>query len=171
MAADQIVYFHGQPGSPDELTLVSAVGLPPGLFAPDRAVDRPDLPLGPWLDHLTATVLARYPAGPIRLVGFSLGAFMAIEVALRIADREVRLDLVSPAAPLGLGDFLPDMAGGPVFGLAARNPGLFGLQNGFHNQIVNRMPNVRDFLKRQIDLNECPEVMARKNRLRLNLCR
>lgn len=125
--ADQCVYFHGQPGSPEELALVSAADLPAGLLAPDRAADQPDLPLSAYLDHLTATILARFPAGPIRLVGFSLGAFVAIEVGLRIQDRDVSLDLVSPAAPLGLGDFLPHMAGGSVFALAARRPGLFVL--------------------------------------------
>ena len=142
MAADQFVYFHGQPGSPDELSLVAAGRLPSGLFAPDRATDRPDLPLGGYLDHLTATVLARYPAGPIRLVGFSLGAVVAIEVALRIAGRDVRLDLVSPAAPLGLGDFLPDMAGGAVFGLAARSPGLFGLLTGVQGALARLAPDL-----------------------------
>jgi len=142
MAADQSVYFHGQPGSPDELSLVPAGSLPPDLFAPDRAVDRPDLPLGAYLDHLTATVLERYPERPIRLVGFSLGAFVALEVASRIRDRAVRLDLVSPAAPLGLGDFLPDMAGGAVFGLAARGPGLFGLLTGVQGALARVAPGL-----------------------------
>lgn len=140
--ADQFVYFHGQPGSPEELSLVAEGSLPPDLFAPDRATDRPDLPLGAYLDHLTATVLARYPEGPVRLVGFSLGAFVALEVALRIVDREVRLDLVSPAAPLGLGDFLPDMAGGAVFGLAARGPGLFGLLTGAQGGLARVAPGL-----------------------------
>lgn len=142
MTADQYVYFHGQPGSSDELTLVAAGRLPAALLAPDRAVDRPDLPLGPYLDHLTAAVVARYPDGPIRLVGFSLGAFVALEVALRIADREVRLDLVSPAAPLNLGDFLPEMAGGAVFGLAAKSPGLFGLLTGLQGGLARVAPGL-----------------------------
>jgi pimeloyl-ACP methyl ester carboxylesterase len=142
MADDQVVYFHGQPGSPDELKLIAAASPPTALFAPDRARDRPDLPLDTYLDHLAATVLARYPAGQIRLVGFSLGAFVAIEVALRLADRDVRLDLVSPAAPLGLGDFLADMAGGSVFGLAARSPGLFGLLTGLQGALARIAPGV-----------------------------
>lgn len=142
MAADQFVYFHGQPGSLEELTLAGGASLPPGLFAPDRATDRPDLPLGAYLDHLAATILARLPDGPIRLVGFSLGAFVALEVALRIAGRDVRLDLVSPAAPLGLGDFLPDMAGGAVFGLAARSPGLFGLLTGVQGVLARAAPGL-----------------------------
>ena len=142
MTTDQYVYFHGQPGSPDELTLVGAARLPPALLAPDRAADRPDLPLEPYLDHLAAAVRARFPAGAIRLVGFSLGAFVALEVALRLADREVRLELVSPAAPLGLGDFLPDMAGGAVFGLAGRSPGLFGLLTGVQGGLARLAPGL-----------------------------
>lgn len=142
MTADQYVYFHGEPGSPDELGLIPAGSLPAGLFAPDRAADRPDLPLGPYLDHLAAAVVARFPSGPIRLVGFSLGAFVAIEVALRMADRPVRLDLVSPAAPLRLGDFLPDMAGGAVFGLAAARPGLFGMLTSMQGGLARVAPGL-----------------------------
>lgn len=140
MAVEQCVYFHGQPGSPDELTLVAAADRPAALFAPDRAVDQPDLPLSASLDHLTATILARFPAGPIRLVGFSLGVFVAIEVGLRIRDRDVRLDLVSPAGPLSLGDFLPSMAGGSVFALAARRPGLFALLTRLQGWLALRAP-------------------------------
>lgn len=130
MTAEQFVYLHGQPGSPAELGLFggAAGGLGAAqLFAPDRARDRPELPSAPYLDHLGGAVRDRFPEGPIRLVGFSLGCFVAIEVALRLADRDLRLDLVSAAAPLDLGDFLPDMAGGMVFSLARRRPGLFAL--------------------------------------------
>lgn len=129
----QCVYFHGQPGSPDELHLVR-----PGdwassenLFAPDRATDRPELALGPYLDHLTTTIVQKFPIGPIRLIGFSLGGPVAIEVALRLiekaGDRDLKLDLISAAAPLGCGDFLPDMAGGVVFSMARDRPRLFAL--------------------------------------------
>jgi pimeloyl-ACP methyl ester carboxylesterase len=141
MTTDQFVYLHGQPGSPDELGLVPAAR-PADLLAPDRAADRPDLPFGPYLDHLTATVLARYPTGPVRLVGFSLGAVVALEVASRIVDRDVRLDLVSPAAPLALGDFLPDMAGGAVFGLAARSPALFALLTRLQGGLARVAPGL-----------------------------
>lgn len=142
MASDQFVYFHGQPGSPAELGIASLAVSPSDLFAPDRATDRPDLPLAAYLDHLTASVLARYPDGPIRLVGFSLGALVAIEVALRITGRQVSLDLVSPAAPLGCGDFLPDMAGGAVFGLAGSRPGLFAMLTGLQAALARWAPGL-----------------------------
>ncbi|ALL14493.1 alpha/beta fold hydrolase [Caulobacter henricii] len=133
MAADQFVYLHGQPGSPVELTLARPDGWTAAatLFAPDRALDRPDLALEPYLDHLAASILRRYPEGPIRLVGFSLGGYVATEIALRLAERgrgdDLNLDLISTAAPLGYGDFLPHMAGGRVFALARAQPWLFNL--------------------------------------------
>lgn len=96
-----------------------------------------------YLDHLTAAIIEQYPAGPITLVGFWLRAFVALEVALRIADRDVRLDLVSPATPLGLRDSLPDMAGGKVFALAARRPALYAVLSqlqGWHARLEPGAP-------------------------------
>jgi pimeloyl-ACP methyl ester carboxylesterase len=133
MAAVQFVYLHGQPGGPEELTLARPDGWTgaANVFAPDRALDRPDLALGPYLDHLAASILRRFPEGPIRLVGFSLGGFVATEIALRLGESgradDLSLDLISTAAPLGYGDFLPHMAGGRVFALAQAQPWLFNL--------------------------------------------
>lgn len=139
------VYFHGEPGSPDELRLVPGASWPE-LFAPDRANDRPDLPLAAYLDHLAADVLARFPEGPVRLVGFSLGAFVAVEIALRLQEtapeRALSLDLVSAAAPLGCGDFLPHMAGGMVFSLARQRPRLFAAMTGVQGWLARRAPGL-----------------------------
>lgn len=146
MAGVKFVYFHGQPGSPDELDLVrpGAWRRSPDLFVPDRATDRPDLALSPYLDHLAEAIVRRFPEGPIRLVGFSLGCFVAIEVALRLAeragDRDLSLDLISAAAPLGLGDFLPDMAGGMVFSLTSRWPVLFALLTRIQGGLARLAP-------------------------------
>lgn len=126
-----VVYFHGQPGSPAELDLVfpDRREHQGRVHAPDRPTDRPDLSLSAYLDHLTADVLRRLPEGQIRLVGFSLGSYVAVEVGLRLEalgrGRDLSLDLVSTAAPLDCGDFLPDMAGGAVFALARNQPRLF----------------------------------------------
>lgn len=124
-----VVYFHGQPGSPAELDLVFADPREHQgrVHAPDRATDRPDLPLAAYLDHLAADIGQRFPEGPLRLVGFSLGSFVAVEIGLRLEalGRNLSLDLVSAAAPLDCGDFLPDMAGGAVFALARNQPALF----------------------------------------------
>ena len=148
MTARQFVYFHGQPGAPAELGLVWPDGGPgvARLFVPDRARDRPDLAIGPYLDRLAATIAQRFSQGPIGLVGFSLGGFVATEVALRLEQpgiaRDISLDLISTAAPLGHGDFLPDMAGGAVFALARRAPRLFAALTLIQGVLARRAPGL-----------------------------
>lgn len=116
-----LVYFHGQPGAPAEC--------PGDAFAIDRADWCPGQDHPPAIDALARAILARFPEGELALVGFSLGAFIAIEVAARIAqlapDRALSLDLVSAAAPLDSGDYLSDMAGGALFRMARDAPRRF----------------------------------------------
>ncbi len=133
-------YFHGQPGAPLELGILPQ--LPPDVFAPDRARDRPELSAGAYYDHLAQEIRRRWPDGPLRLAGFSIGAFVACEVALRLADRDLALDLISPAAPLGLGDFLPHMAGGPVFRLARDNPLAFRVLTWAQGLVARGAPDL-----------------------------
>ena len=140
----RIVYFHGQPGSPAELGLVGAADLAArlGVQAADRALDDP-APGFQGRIAATAAALAAH-ASPVRLIGFSLGAFVAMEVALRLADTApdlpVSLDLVSPAGPLALGDFLPRMAGGPVFRLARDAPAAFDALTAVQGLVAGLAP-------------------------------
>ncbi len=125
----RIVYFHGQPGGPVELDLVGAGALAAraGVVATDRASDDPAPGFSGRISATAAALAAQ--SSPVQLIGFSLGAFVAMEVALCLADLApalpVRLDLISPAGPLSLGDFLPRMAGGPLFRLARDAPAAF----------------------------------------------
>ena len=64
---------------------------------------------------------SRLPDGSFRVVGFSLGAPVALRLAADHPDRVAELVLVSAAAPLASGNFLPDMAGAPVFRLARKS--------------------------------------------------
>ena len=97
------IYVHGLPGSPAEARL----GFPPGC--------RPGAILAPWQlgDALHQRAATGEPVA--RILAFSLGAHTAIEKAARHPDAVRELVLVSPAAPLQLGDFLPLMAGAPMF--------------------------------------------------------
>lgn len=119
-----VVYFHGMPGSPDELAFFS-----PHARRTWFAIDRGQLPAGltagERFDRMATIVDARASEGPLHIVAFSLGAFVALEVASRLPSTPLSFDLVSPAAPLQLGAFLDGMAGRAVFSLAGRRPHAF----------------------------------------------
>jgi pimeloyl-ACP methyl ester carboxylesterase len=111
----RIIYCHGLPGSPLELkAFVSSAALP-DIQALDRLKEPKDYP-----DGLLAAFDAARLDVPVTVVGFSLGAMSAAYIAARRASRVRKLVLISPAAPLQLGDFLPAMAGRPVFATAQR---------------------------------------------------
>lgn len=52
---------------------------------------------------------------------------MALRLAPTLGECVEQIDLIAPGGPLTLGNFLPDMAGGALFGLAQDHPRLFGL--------------------------------------------
>jgi pimeloyl-ACP methyl ester carboxylesterase len=102
------LYFHGLPGSAAELH-----GFGPEIAA--RAQDFHVVARGGDFARLGAEIAAKFPGQPLRLAGFSLGAAAALRTAPHLGERVEQIDLVSPAAPLQLGDFLSGMAGAPVF--------------------------------------------------------
>lgn len=118
-----VVYLHGQPGAQCELELsASFVDRFEGqLFVPDRSASE-GVSFSDHMDAVAETVSKRAAGHPIHIVGFSVGAFVAMELAARLGNGVSRLDLISAAAPLQVGDFLPSMAGAPVFSLALNNP-------------------------------------------------
>jgi pimeloyl-ACP methyl ester carboxylesterase len=126
-----IAYFHGQPGGPGEWQACA----PPGLraFAPDRT-----MPVD--TATLAGLVVTHCADGPVTLIGFSLGAPVALAVARALGDRVAHLHLISPAAPLALGDFLPAMAGGGLFRLARARPALFRLVAQLESLIARTAP-------------------------------
>jgi pimeloyl-ACP methyl ester carboxylesterase len=116
------VYFHGVPGSALEL---GAVGVhADALYVPDRNSDRPDLDHSAYFDHIAQTILNRFGGKRVTLIGFSLGAYVALEVAHRLGDRVGWIELISAAAPLRDGD-VSMMAGGRLFRLARNAPWRF----------------------------------------------
>lgn len=112
----RIAYFHGQPGGPGEWTYFAPAGLRSAAIVPDR---------NPGCDP--GDLVAALDGDDWTLVGFSLGAPVALQVAAALGQRASQVHLISPAAPLQLGDFLPAMAGGALFRLAAARPRLFAL--------------------------------------------
>lgn len=120
MPSELIYFCHGVPGGPEDASLLGAEGVvAPNLFA------APPLAL---FDAETADAAD----GSVHLVGFSIGAMVALRLAASRPERVGKVTLISPAAPLVLGDYLADMAGAPIFKMAKRAPtalrALTGLQ-------------------------------------------
>ena len=128
-----LVYFHGMPGGPGEW----AVNAQPALRESAWLADRNDP--AETVEAIAARLAAAFPRG-VRLIGFSAGAFAALRTAALLGDKAAALDLVSPAAPLQLGNFLPDMAGGPIFRMAARQPGLFATVARAQGSLARHFP-------------------------------
>lgn len=124
-----VVYFHGAPGAPEECGIFDLEGKNHDLtficsdrFFVDRSFN------GQAYYKLLAAEILRISSGKqVDFVGFSIGAFVALQTC-RYMGHEVRsLHLVSAAAPLEAGDFLDAMAGKQVFQLAKTFPALFVL--------------------------------------------
>lgn len=109
----EIVYCHGLPGSVKEIESL----IPEGCAAPSF--------LGPLDLEGFDKWLGNTGRKDVHLIGFSLGALTAIKAAARHSDAVKKVTLIAPAAPLELGDFLPRMAGRPVFKAAKSGDILF----------------------------------------------
>lgn len=127
LAKEPVVYFHGLPGGPRE---VEAFGQAADWFHPaHHALNRQGVGeaanLSQHFDELASGLKTSFGSSRFRLVGFSLGAYVALEVASRLGRAVSHLSLVSASAPLSKGNFLPDMAGRMVFRAARYSPFLF----------------------------------------------
>lgn len=117
-----ILYCHGLPGGAQELAIVGD-DLP--IIALDRFSNGDTYQA--QMDTLADQVRQTYVGQEIHLIGFSLGAMSALEIASRLTDQVSHVHLISAAAPLELGNFLPDMAGKPVFETALRSKFQFAI--------------------------------------------
>ena len=136
------LYFHGLPGSAAELA-----GFGPAIaarVAHVHVIERGNrLAAGPaegYFARLAGQIAAQFPDGPLRLAGFSLGAAAALRVAPYLGARVEQIDLVSPAGPLVLGEFLDGMAGAPVFRAALAGQAPFASLTWAQAQIARLAP-------------------------------
>ncbi len=115
----QIVYFHGMPGSSHELDFLGTLNSESiSLFAPTRKFRKDDKTLEQFFERLAREIEQHFPTGKVDLIGFSLGTYIALQVAPYLIHRVGSLHLVSVAVPLHWSNYLPDMAGKVVFELA-----------------------------------------------------
>ena len=124
-----VVYFHGAPGSPAEADVFHASAAEYGLqiVCYDRfAIDK-DLSAESYFQRLATNISSLAKDKQVDIIGFSIGAFAALQVCRHIPHQIKNLHLISPAAPLDCGDFIHHMAGKTVFRLARKSPALFTL--------------------------------------------
>jgi len=129
-------YLHGLPGSNAELDFA----------LPDWRNHKDFQPLNRLHKYDThsqsiatmAAQIANYEKA--HLIGFSLGGMSALKLAASLPETVVKLDLIAPAAPLSLGDFLGDMAGKPIFEAAMK--GRLGLLTSLQAIGVKVAPNL-----------------------------
>jgi pimeloyl-ACP methyl ester carboxylesterase len=141
MAAEALIYLHGGPGSPDELNLFDGVGLDVD-YAPDRFVLFVGCKSAEAFDRLANDIDCHFPRRPLHLVGFSMGGYVALELAYRLEKRVARIDLIAPAAPLEGGDFLNKMAGRALFSIAQRHPVWLGIATIAQRVLAQFLPSV-----------------------------
>lgn len=122
-----VIYFHGTPGAPEECRIFDSDAKKFGLtficfdrFSVDSSIT------GESYYKLLAGEISKIAAGkPVDVVGFSIGAFVALQTCRYLPHGVGNLHLASSAAPLEAGDFLEGMAGKQVFQLAKTFPVLF----------------------------------------------
>lgn len=128
--ADQgrlVVYFHGTPGAPEECAVFDQPAKNSKLtfISYERFALDPELKSDAYYQQLADAITSRAGGNPVDFVGFSIGAFIALQVCRLMGTGVRNLHLVSAAAPLEADGFLNKVAGKQVFRLAQAHPFLF----------------------------------------------
>ena len=120
-----VIYFHGTPGAAAEAELISGAARDAGvaLWAVHRHRIGPGLAGDPYLSALTASIAALCRSGSVPILGFSIGAALALRVAARLGDAIGPLSLISPAGPLDRPGVFDGMGGGAAVFRAAQANG------------------------------------------------
>jgi len=122
-----VIYFHGAPGAPEECAIFDRYGKEHGLrfICFDRFSIDASITGVAYYRFLAQEISKQAAGGKVDVIGFSIGAFIALQTCRQLANQVRNLHLVSAAAPLEAGDFLDGMAGKQVFRLAQAFPVLF----------------------------------------------
>lgn len=122
-----VIYFHGTPGAPSEGAIFDQLGKEHGLLfiCLDRFSIDASITDGAYYQLLAKEISAIADGNPVHFIGFSIGAFVALQTCRHMNNRVKHLHLISAAAPLDGGNFLEQMAGKQVFKLARGFPYLF----------------------------------------------
>jgi len=138
-----VIYFHGAPGAPEECAIFDLYAKEQGLtlicfdrFSGDYSI------AGEAYYQFLAQEISKQAAGKeVDVIGFSIGAFIALQTCRYLGNGVRSLHLISAAAPLDTGGFLETMAGKRVFQLAKTAPTLFVLLSYWQGLLALLFPN------------------------------
>jgi len=121
------IYFHGAPGAPEEGEVFEFYAKEHGLrlICFDRFSCDASLSGAAYYQFLAQQISKQAAGKQVDVIGFSIGAFIAIQTYSYLGDSVRNLHLISAAAPLDAGDFFGAMAGKQVFQSANTMPMLF----------------------------------------------
>lgn len=139
-----LVYLHGTPGAACEAEFLAAAAKANGLciLALAREQVAGDSSEA-YLRQLTAEVVQLVGERPLHLIGFSIGASLALRIAARLPTPAAGVWLVSAAAPLELPGSLDGMgAGRYTFALARQFPRLFAGLAAYQGWLGRHFPTV-----------------------------
>lgn len=138
-----IIYFHGVPGAPEECAIFDLYGKENGLtfmcfdrFSVDSSIDGEA-----YYQFLAKEILKKAAGDKVDVIGFSMGAFIALQTCRYMVNEVRNLHLISAAAPLEAGDFLNAMAGKHVFQLAKAFSVVFVLLSYWQGLLALLFPN------------------------------
>lgn len=137
-----VVYFHGAPGAPDECRVLDASAKACGIriVCLDRFNADPFIAGDAYFELLADEIVGTTNGEPTDFIGFSIGAFVALQTSRFMRSSVQRIHLISAAAPLESGDYLQHMAGKQVFRLAQTFPPGFWLLTHFQGLIARFLP-------------------------------
>jgi pimeloyl-ACP methyl ester carboxylesterase len=138
-----VVYFHGVPGAPEECVAFDLDGKKHGLtlICFDRFAVDPSFSGETYYKYLAEEISKKAAGQQVDFIGFSIGAFIALQTCRYMGNGVKSLHLVSAAAPLDAGDYLESMAGKQVFLLAKAFPALFLLLSYWQGLLAWLSPN------------------------------
>lgn len=143
-----IIYFHGAPGGLNELRPFNLYGEEHKLtfVCFDRFSIDTSLKGEVYYQFLAKEILTYAAGRKIDIIGFSIGAFIALQTCRYLNNEVMNLHLVSAAAPLDAGDFIDAMAGKHVFQLAKKFPSFFILLSYWQGLLALVFPNALFYL-------------------------
>lgn len=139
-----LFYFHGVPGAAVEAAMLHQAALAQGIKLLVVARHLPqELYSEDYLQQLAQQVTQHAVGQPIHLLGFSIGACLALRVAARLGEQVAAVHLLSAAAPwevtsnrVGMG------AGRYTFAWAQHSPKLFRAFAGYQALLAKVSPRL-----------------------------